>query len=228
MKKIIIIFYFLLSSLIGFSQNRELILIIDTIEQARIYILEGFSPSVNYGGFANFPKEIETERFSNVKFPNFISKKFQIHDTSTIYIQLSKKGDILEIKGLKKISKDTIRINKLPTIQNNLSDTTYTIKYWFLEKNDSLILLPNKTEKIINVSKKQSKEKNNSEINLIINQKKYSSSLVTEKRDGEITNGSGTKPINPYKKDGTRKKNVMRLNIHSETINWIYKGIIKL
>lgn len=229
MRKISILFPLLFSITLASSQNknRQLVLIVDTIEQSKAYLLDGFSPSVNFGGFANLPKEIETEKFSIKIFPNFISKKIILYDTSTITIPISKSGDIIEIKGFQKIKGDTIRINKLPVIQNNFADTTFTTKYWFLEKNDSLLPLPDKSEKFISIVNNKNSKQTNS-INLIINRKQYSTSLNNTKGQSIITTGTGTKPVNPYKKDGTRKKSVMRFNVNSETKKWIYKGTILL
>lgn len=227
--KRIIIFITILFTTRAFSQSRELILVIDTLEQAGKYMLDGYSPSVNYGFIIpNLPNGIETEQFHLNKYPNYSSKKFSIHDTSTLYIPISKQGDIIEIKGISKIKSDTLRINKIPFIQNDLSDTTYTTKYWFIEKKDTLLPLLNKTEQKITVSKNKCKPKNNYKIDLIINGKKYSSAFIISKGQGEIMTGTGTKPTNPYEKDGKRKDNVMRFNINSETKHWMYKATIKL
>lgn len=223
MKNIICTIIILFNISLSFSQSKEVIIIIDTLQGEREVKM-----TTDYGGFAYLPKEIETESINIKKFPNFISKKFQIHDTSTIQISISNKGDIIELKGFQKILKDTIRISKLPIIQNDLSDTTYTMKYWFVEKNDTLLPLPSKTEKTITISKRQSKTKINSKIDLVINQKKYSSSLITTSSNEEIINGSGTKPTNPYKKNSERKKNVKRFNIHSVKKQWKYVATIIL
>src|SRR5690606_8683261 len=111
-------------------------------------------PSVNFGFIVpNFPSEIIKSEFNLNQHPSFISIKFQIHDTSTIYIPISNKGDLIEIKGLHKIQNDTLRINRIPFIESNFPDTTLNIKTWSLITDTSLIQLPERTEKSIIISK---------------------------------------------------------------------------
>lgn len=221
MKKTICIIFCIINFSLFFSQTKEIVLIIDTIQENIDFV-----PKVSYGGFANIPKDIEIETFSSKNFPNFISKNFLIHDTSTIYIPLSNRGDFIEIKEFKKI-RDTIRINKIPMIESTLADTTYTIKYWYREKNDSLVPLLNKTEISISISKTQI-TKLKSEISLIINGEKYSSPLIIVKGKDTILIGTGTVPKKPNRKNGQRKKNVKIFKTYSETKHWIYKAIIRL
>ncbi|HPQ09683.1 MAG TPA: hypothetical protein PK995_10715 [Bacteroidia bacterium] len=199
-----------------------MILIIDTIQGNYDFI-----PKVNFGGFANIPKDVGIKTFNLKSFPNFISEKFLINDTTIIYIPLNNNGDFIEIKGIKNI-KDTLRVNKISMIESNLPDTTYSVKYWYQEINDSLVLLPNRTEKNFSISKTNTTKKTKPEIILIINGKKYYSTLVIIKGQNIFKRANGTVPKNPYKKNGQRKKNVMKFNIIYETRHWVYKATIIL
>jgi len=221
MRKIFYIAIILLSFSIIHSQTREIVLIIDTILGKYDFV-----PTFKLG-IAFFPKEIEIKNFDLKKFPNFISEKFLINDSTTIYIPLSSKGDFLEINRLEKI-KDTLRIYKITMIKNNLPDTTYTVKYLYKEINDSLVFLAKRTDISYSISKNDKLRKIKQDDIFVINGKKYYSTFVITKGQNLITLGSGTIPKNPYKKNGQRKKNVIKFNFISETIRWIYKATIFL
>jgi hypothetical protein len=222
MNKIVCILIIILNFSLTKSQTKEIVLIIDTIQGKYDFV-----PTFKLGGFDIFPKEIEIKNFDLKKFPNFISEKFLINDTTTIYIPLNSNGDFIEIKGLKNI-KDTLRIDKIVMIKNNLPDTTFTVKYFYQEINDSLVLLPNRTEKSFSISKMNTSKKTKQEVILVINGKKYYSTLLITKGQNIITRGSGIIPKNPYMKNGQSKKNVIKFNFISETIHWFYKATITI
>jgi hypothetical protein len=222
MRKIFCIAIILISFSLIYSQTREMVLIIDTTLGKYDFI-----PTFKQGGFAGFPNEIRIKNFDLEKFPNFISEKFLINDSTTIYIPLSSKGDFLEIRRLEKI-KDTLRIDKIAMIKNNLPDTTYTVKNFYKEINDSLVFWGGRTEKSFPISKMNKSKKIKHELIIVINGKKYYSTFVITKGQNIITSGSGTIPKNPYKKNGRRKKNVIKFNFISETVHWIYKATIFL
>lgn len=229
MKNIFCVIIIFINISFGFSQTKEIILIVDTIEQANKYLIEDYRPSVNFGFIVpNFPNEIIKSEFNLNQHPNFISIKFQIQDTSTIYLPISNKGDFIEIKGLQKIQNDTLRINRIPFIESNLPDTTFIIKTWSLIVDTSLIPLPDKTEKLIEISKIKTLKTIAKTFGIIVNGERYICQLSISQGQGIITHGYGTKPKNLYKKSGKHKKNAKRFDINSETKHWIYKTTINL
>ena len=160
--------------------------------------------------------------------PSYISEGFTASDTSTLTLYISEFGYI-EIKNLMKLNSNLIKIDRLDLISDDLGDTTYVYINWYKWSGDSLIFLKNKShyKKVIHKSRLKSKSIKKT-LSLTINGEKKIVPLSITTSNTWFSDNCGNKPRNPYRKDGQKKKNAKRLNIHTVKKSCHYKGVLIL
>ena len=182
----------ILSYFSGFSQ-KQLTLIIDTIDFVDELDQYDFKITLTNQGFANLGQTDSTAKVSTIDYPNFQTTVILKSDSTHIHIPLDQQNGYLELSNV--YDSDTIRINKLKLFSNCYKDTTKTRIEHYRVKNDSVSDRPYKVKFKKKTEKKKCKIRPPFKTMLTINDQKYFVSIQKIKSDAvEYMHGHGYKP----------------------------------
>lgn len=222
--KIVLLIILFLSCLSGFSQ-KQLTLIIDTLDFVNELDQYDFRITVTNQGFANLGQLDSTAKVTITEYPNFQTTVNLESDSSNIQLPIDQQNGYVELSNV--YDSDTIRINKLKLYSNCYRDTTNTRIEHYRVNNDSVSDIPYKVKFKERVEKKKCKRRPPFKTSLIINGQQYFVSIQKKKSDAvEIMHGHGYKPRQTEK--NFENYSGTRLYISSRTERYINVITIKI
>ncbi len=214
------------------AQSREFTLIVDTLgESVTSFHIETTPESLlknplKFNELNIKPidqKNVESQRNNSNVFPNYISEKFIVLDSTVIVIPIDSIGSQLYIMNSNKCINDTIRISRLDYLFTDLTDTTFRSVFWYKVKGKNLVPIKRKTieNKIIKISIPNSVSKNKDNLILSIN-------METKIIPFEIDIGDYSLTISCGRIKRWWLIYPRRLSISDKTPNRVYKATLKL
>ncbi len=130
----IIAFLIFLTSQNIFSQTRNIVLRIDTIETCDYKeTIWSFRVTVSNQGFLNFGESFDSTRHLTYNgIPNYINTLLLKSDSANIKIPIDPFGSYIQFNNISKLNDfDTIRISRLELFDCRISDTSFMTKKYF-------------------------------------------------------------------------------------------------